>query len=79
MPSTGSTTHVRSLQARSAAASRWRTPDREELARDYAAAKLEDFIRRTVDAAPPLTDEQRERLTTLLRPNLAIGGGHGAA
>ena len=36
--------------------------------REYAAAKIEDYVRRTVDAAPPLTDEQRSRLATLLRP-----------
>lgn len=28
---------------------------------------LEDYIRRTVDAAPPLTPEQRDRLAILLR------------
>lgn len=36
-------------------------------ARDLAAANLESFIRRTVDAAPPLTAEQRDKLATLLR------------
>jgi hypothetical protein len=35
--------------------------------RDLAAAKLEDFITRTVDAAPPLTPAQRDRLALLLR------------
>ena len=34
---------------------------------DYAAAKLEEHIRRVVDAAPPLTAEQRDRLALLLR------------
>lgn len=27
-----------------------------------------DWVRRVVDAAPPLTDEQRTRLAELLRP-----------
>lgn len=44
-----------------------------EATRDHAAAKLEDYIRRTVDAAPPLTSEQRDRLTLLL-----AGGGRDA-
>ena len=34
--------------------------------REYAAAKIEDYVRRTVDTAPPLTDEQRSRLAALL-------------
>lgn len=68
MPSSRTTSTIRSLQGKSAAASRWDRPDKDELARDYAAEKLADYIRRTVDAAPPLTAEQRERLTSLLRP-----------
>lgn len=35
--------------------------------RDLAEAKLADYITRTVDAAPPLTDEQADRLALLLR------------
>jgi hypothetical protein len=44
-----------------------------EARRDYAAEKLADYIRRTVDEAPPLSDEQRARLALLLRPT--AGGG----
>ncbi|MCV7057273.1 hypothetical protein [Mycolicibacterium gilvum] len=33
-----------------------------------AEAKLADFIERVLGEAPPLTDEQRVRLTELLRP-----------
>lgn len=29
---------------------------------------LGDYIKRTVDAAPPLTDEQLQRLAAILRP-----------
>lgn len=47
--------------------------DVSEARRDLAAAKLADYIKRTVDQAPPLTDEQRERIAALLRPT-AIGG-----
>lgn len=64
----GSSQLTRSLQGRSAAARRWNRPEQFELARDYAAAKLEDYIRRTVDTAPPLTPAQRDRLALLLRP-----------
>jgi len=38
--------------------------------RDLAEAKLADYITRTVDAAPALTTDQRDRLAALLR-----GGG----
>lgn len=32
------------------------------------ACGLADYVRRTVDQAPPLTPEQRDRLALLLRP-----------
>jgi hypothetical protein len=35
--------------------------------RDLRAAKLEDYIRKVVDQAPPLTPEQADRLAALLR------------
>lgn len=35
--------------------------------RDLAVAKLEDYVRRTVDGAPPLPPGARERLALLLR------------
>jgi hypothetical protein len=35
--------------------------------RDYAAAKIEDYIRRVVDSAPELTDDQRSHIAALLR------------
>ena len=35
--------------------------------RDLRAAELEEHVRRIVDAAPPLTAEQRDRLAALLR------------
>lgn len=43
-------------------------PDADDtnLRRDLAAARLEHHIRTLVDATPPLTDEQRARLRTLL-------------
>lgn len=48
-----------------------------ESRRDLKAARLEDHIRKTVDEAPPLTDEQRARLAQLLQPT--AGGNHDAA
>jgi hypothetical protein len=42
--------------------------------RDYAAAKLEDYISRIVAEAPPLTEDQRSRIAALLQ-----GGDSNAA
>jgi hypothetical protein len=38
-----------------------------EQRRDLAAQRLADYIKATVDAAPPLTTDQRNRLSSLLR------------
>ncbi len=35
--------------------------------RDYAAAAIEDHIKKIVDGFPPLTDEQKSRLSLLLQ------------
>jgi len=47
--------------------------DVTDLQRQLKAERLEDYIQRSVDAAPPLTVEQRARLAALL------SGGHDAA
>lgn len=65
MPESGQ--NRRSAQAKHAAAVRWRKSNQTETARDFAFARLEDYIRKTVDAAPPLTEEQRSQLAVLLR------------
>lgn len=39
--------------------------------RDLAAEKIAQYVERTVSSAPPLTDEQRDRIAALLRP---VGG-----
>lgn len=57
-------------RARVASLSRSRTPDDPDLIdarRNLRAARLADYIERTVNEAPPLTDEQRDRLASLLR------------
>jgi hypothetical protein len=41
--------------------------DTTELRRQLKAERLEDYVRRTVDSAPPLTEEQRARIAALLR------------
>jgi hypothetical protein len=59
-------THER---ARVASLSRSRNPDDPELIgarRDLRAARAEDYIKKLVDAAPPLTSEQKDRLALLL-------------
>ncbi len=50
-------------------------PDADHAAtrRDLRAAQLEEHIRRVVDAAPPLTNEQRDRLALLVRGSSDAG------
>ncbi len=60
-------------RARVGALTRSRQPDDPDLLaarQDLRVARLADYITRTVDAAPPLTADQRDRLAALLR-----GGG----
>ncbi len=42
-------------------------PDLLDARRNLRTERLADYISRTVDAAPPLTAEQRDRLAVLLR------------
>lgn len=61
---------TQTARARSRLGNAYRSGDArgiENARRDFAAAKLEDYIARTVDEAPPLTVEQRARLALLLR------------
>ncbi|MEZ5150698.1 hypothetical protein [Rhodococcus zopfii] len=61
---------ARSKRAKIAALSRDREPNDPELLetrRDLRALKLEEYVTRVVAEAPPLTDEQRERIASLLR------------
>jgi hypothetical protein len=45
--------------------------DTTDLRRDLRAARAEDYIRKLVSSAPPLTDEQKARLGALLRNDAA--------
>ena len=60
---------VRQARARLAVNSRhYPKQDHSHLRRDLAAAKLEDYVSRVVAEAPPLTPEQLDRISVLLRP-----------
>lgn len=48
-----------------------------DAARDLAAERLAEHVRRVVDTFPPLTDEQRNQIAALLRPT-AVGGDQAA-
>jgi hypothetical protein len=61
---------VTSGRGRVAALSRSRHPDDPELItarRDLAALNLEQYVLRVVAEAPPLSDEQRDRIAAILR------------
>lgn len=63
-------------RARVAALSRDRKPQDPELqdARQrLKAARLEEYVRRTVASWPPLTAEQCDRIAILLRPSSGSG------
>jgi len=66
MPSTRSSSAVRSLQGQVAAARRWGR-DSLDLDRDYAAERLAEHVAKVVAQAPPLTPAQRDRIAVLLR------------
>lgn len=58
----------RALRSRKGVAVRLgRTDEANRLDAEIRTERLADYIRTTVDAAPPLTVEQRERLALLLR------------
>ena len=43
----------------------------EDARRSLAEAKIAEYVRKTVDSAPPLTAEQRQRLAALLTSGAA--------
>lgn len=54
--------------------------DVTDLRRQMKAERLAAYIRSTVDAMPPLTEDQRAKLAALFRsPGVAQGGGSDAA
>jgi hypothetical protein len=54
-------------------------PELVDAQRDLRTVKTAEYIRRIVDAAPPLTAEQRTRLAELLRPVRVHHQTNGAA
>jgi hypothetical protein len=58
---------LRRVAARHAAERRWRKRPSDETGAELAEAQLTNYIRKVVAVAPPLTDFQIERLSTLLR------------
>lgn len=68
-------------RARVAALSRHRGPDDPQLTKaraDLKVARLADYIERTVAAAPPLDQEQCDKLALLLRPKVTTLTGETA-
>jgi hypothetical protein len=64
---------VRRESARLAILTRYKgagSPEVEEVRRNLAAAKLEQYIGRVVSAAPPLTNAQRDRVIRALTPTI---------
>lgn len=59
----------RSARARAAAMKRHApdSPITKQLQTEFRAQRLAEHIQKIVDAAPPLTPEQRDRLALLLR------------
>ena len=67
-------TSTRSLQGKNAAAKRWNISDRDDIAREYAAQRISEFVKEVLDKAPPLRDEQYIALAELLKPARRNGG-----
>lgn len=67
------------LKARSALGVATRAGDAQTIIkarRNLAAANLAAFIQKTISEAPPLTEEQLNRIAVILRPT--TGGGDAA-
>lgn len=78
--SDGLSAERRQLRSRKGVAVRLgHTEDAARLDTEIRAARLAEYIRTTVDASPPLDDEQRTRLAALLRPIPSAGGRDDAA
>lgn len=59
---------VTRARSRLATAVRYQPERVEDARRELAEANLAKYIKRVVEKAPPLTDEQYARLALLLRP-----------
>ena len=71
----------RTQRARKAGLSRTYPPDHPKVVeadRTLKALRLQEYIKRNLAEAPPLSEEQRAKLAELLRP-VRVGGGDHAA
>lgn len=60
---------LRTALARAGHAAAYGTTEKvEQTRRELAAERLAAYIEKVVDASPPLTADQQDRLTLLLRP-----------
>ena len=69
MPASSPT--LRHSTAKAGAAVRWRSPGALEARRELTAERIASYVERVLADAPPLTNEQRERLALLLRGGAA--------
>lgn len=76
VPTSPQSRSARARLAQSAHATGRDSAETTEARRDFAAARLDDYIRDTLAKAPPLTDAQRTKLAQLLKParTAALGG-----
>ena len=80
MPALRGSTLARTRSAIAVAVRKGDAQAEADARRAHVAARLEEDIREAVDAWPPLTAEQRDRLAAILRPaadRLRAGGRRG--
>ncbi|ODU03021.1 MAG: hypothetical protein ABS81_15620 [Pseudonocardia sp. SCN 72-86] len=62
---------ARKASSRAAVAAQWNHPNAADLAAEAAAERYRSKIAEIVATAPPLTDEQRAELRTIIGPVIA--------
>ncbi|SCX37992.1 hypothetical protein SAMN03159343_0261 [Klenkia marina] len=65
---------LRSSAARAGAAVRWGKANADDVRRELAAQRISEYLQKTLASAPPLTNEQREKLALLLHGSIPSGG-----
>jgi len=64
MPASSPT--IRNSTARAGAAVRWGKANADDARRELATERISEYVQKVLANAPPLTNEQRERLALLL-------------
>ncbi|GAB3349982.1 hypothetical protein [Modestobacter lapidis] len=64
MPASSPT--LRNSTARAGAAVRWGKANADDARRELAAERITEYVQKVLATAPPLTNEQREKLALLL-------------